>query len=221
MKQETLARPIPRTPSRELINFSRIASFVLHPLFMTSGAAFIMYKLSPAEFSTASSISFQKWFRIIVLFTILLPFVSILIFRIAGLVSNARMHQPRDRILPLLATIVFYSAAFILFSFCYNIPSLFCSLLLASSCDIILIFIVNFFYKVSVHTSAAAILISTSIILLINKKIPVVLFLSMWLVAIAVGMVRWLLGAHTMGQILLGYTIGIIMQLSVYFIFYA
>src|SRR5215469_1389639 len=109
MKQETLARPIPRTPSRELINFSRIASFVLHPLFMTSGAAFIMYKLSPA----ASSISFQKWFRIIVLFTILLPFVSILIFKIAGLVSNARMHQPRDRILPLLATIFFYSAAFI------------------------------------------------------------------------------------------------------------
>lgn len=220
MKDEVFNKPIPRTRSHALIIFSRIASFVFHPLLMTSAAAFIIYKFSSQEFSNTSS-SFKRWFAWILLFTILLPFVSIFFFKISGLISNARMHQPRDRILPLVATMIFYFAAYILFCSSENAHGLLCSLLLGSSSAIIIIFIVNFFYKVSVHTSAAAILISISMILLINKQISVALFLVIWLVAITVGIVRWLLGAHTIGQILLGYTIGIITQLSAYFIFFA
>ncbi|HEY1870673.1 MAG TPA: hypothetical protein VGG71_06410 [Chitinophagaceae bacterium] len=180
MKNEILSKPIPRTKSQALIIFSRIASFVLHPLFMTSVAAFIIYKLWPEEFSNTSLSSFQRWFDKVLLFTIFLPFASILIFRISGLVSNARMHQPHDRVLPLLATMVFYFLIYILFSLSHRTPSLVCSLLLGSSSAIIIIFVVNLFYKVSVHTSAAAILISISVILLLNEKISIFLFSLMW-----------------------------------------
>lgn len=221
MKNEILSKPIPRTRSQALIVFSRIASFVFHPLFMASLAAFIIYKLWREEFSDKSLPSFQHWFDNVLLFTILLPFASILIFRISGLVLNARMHQPRDRILPLLATMVFYFSIYILFSLSHRIPSLVCSLLLGSFSAIVIIFIVNLFYKVSVHTSAAAILISISVILLPNEKIAIFLFSMMWLVAITVGIVRWLLGAHTIGQILFGYVIGIATQFIAWFIFYA
>jgi len=37
------------------------------------------------------------------------------------------------------------------------------------------------------------------------------------LVAIIVGIVRWLLGAHTIGQILLGYVAGIFTQIGAYY----
>jgi membrane-associated phospholipid phosphatase len=36
-------------------------------------------------------------------------------------------------------------------------------------------------------------------------------------IAMVVGIIRWLLGAHTVGQILLGYAIGILTQLGAYF----
>jgi membrane-associated phospholipid phosphatase len=36
-------------------------------------------------------------------------------------------------------------------------------------------------------------------------------------IALFVGVIRWLLGAHTIGQIMLGYTIGILMQLAAHF----
>jgi hypothetical protein len=136
-----------------------------------------------------------------------------LLFRISGLISNARMHQPRDRILPLTATEVFYFVAYILFCFSTNAHGLICSLLLGSSSAIIIIFIINFFYKVSVRPSASCYFNFC--------KYDLILFLAMWLVAIVVGIVRWLLGAYTTGQILLGYAPGVIIHsLALIFIFF-
>jgi len=211
-------KPIPRTHSRVLLVFSRIATFVFHPLFMTATMAFAIYKLAPDDFSNFSFIEFKKWFVQLLLYTILLPLSLILIFRFLGLISNARMHQSRDRIPPLLATIFFYFVAYHFFISHYNFPLLFRILLLGGCCAIVIVFVVNFFYKVSVHTTAAAILPGVCIALMLNESLAVMFPLLLALViAAVVGVIRWLLGAHTVGQILLGYAIGIFTQLAAYF----
>src|SRR6266498_3659511 len=105
-------KPQPRIRSKGLIIFSRIASFIFHPLFMTAIVAFAMYKLAPDDFLSFSFTEFKKWFAQLLLYTVLLPLFFIFIFKISGLISNARMHKSRDRILPLLATIIFYFLAY-------------------------------------------------------------------------------------------------------------
>jgi hypothetical protein len=50
-----------------------------------------------------------------------------------------------------------------------------------------------------------------------SEKITITPLILALLVAIIVGMVRWLLGAHTIGQILLGYLAGIFTQLGAYY----
>jgi hypothetical protein len=213
-------KPIPRTRSERLIIFSRIASFVFHPLLMTAFVSFAMYELTPDEFSNFSFSQFKNWFPQLLLYTVVLPFLLIFIFRVSGLISNARMHQPRDRIPPLVSTIVFYFLAYNLFIARNNFPVLFKMLLLGCCCAILIVFIVNFFYKVSVHTTAAAILPGICIALILNESIGVVLPLTFaLLIAAFVGLIRWLLGAHTIGQILLGYAIGILTQVAAYFYF--
>ncbi|MFI5188206.1 MAG: hypothetical protein ACHQF0_15860 [Chitinophagales bacterium] len=211
-------KPIPRTRSKILLVFSRIATFVFHPLFMTAIMAFAIYKLAPDDFSNFSFLEFKKWFAQLLLYTVLLPFVLILLFRVSGLISNPWMRQSRDRIPPLLATIVFYFLAYNFFISHYNFPLLFKMLLLGCCGAIIIVFVVNFFYKVSVHTTAVAILPGICISLMLNESLAVVLpFLLALLVAAIVGIIRWLLGTHTIGQILLGYAIGILTQLGAYF----
>lgn len=211
-------KPIPRTRSKTLIILSRIASFIFQPLFMTALMAFAIYKLAPDDFSNFSFQEFKKWFEQLLLYTVVLPFLLILVFRVSGLISNARMHQPKDRIPPLLATIVLYLLAYKFFNSHYNFPLLFKILLLGSCCSIVLIFVVNFFYKVSVHTAAAAIVPGICIALALNESLGITLPLTLALViAMVVGIIRWLLGAHTVGQILLGYAIGILTQLGAYF----
>ena len=218
MEKNAGIKPIPRTHSKELIVFSSILSFAFHPLLMTALMAFAVYKLAPDDFSNFPFSEFKKWFSQLLLYTVLLPLIFIFIFRISGLISNATMHRSRDRIFPLLATIFFYFLAYSFFISHYNFPLLFQILLLGSCSAIIVVFVINFFYKISIHTTAAAILPGFCITLLLNESLVMILpLLLALLVAIIVGIVRWLLGAHTMGQILLGYTVGILTQLVAYY----
>ena len=55
------------------------------------------------------------------------------------------------------------------------------------------------------------------IVLMASEKITITPLILALLVAIIVGMVRWLPGAHTIGQILLGYVAGIFTQLGAYY----
>ncbi|HEV8282827.1 MAG TPA: hypothetical protein VGQ09_00880 [Chitinophagaceae bacterium] len=218
MKQQTGDKPVPRTHSKGVIVFSRIASFVFHPLFMTAIAAIALYKLVPGDFSNFSLTGFEFLFDKLLLYTILFPFLCIWLFRISGLISNARMHKARDRILPLIATMIFYFLVYGILISKYRTPPLLQSLLLGSSCAIVIIFIINIFYKVSVHTTASAILPGMAFVLLLSSRpVTILLLLVALIMAAIVGIVRWLLGAHTIGQILLGYTIGMATQIAAYF----
>ncbi len=81
-----------------------------------------------------------------------------------------------------------------------------------------MIFMVNIFVKVSMHTTAAGGMLGLVIVLMIispvNMAVP--LFIAL-LIAGLVGTARLLLGAHKRGDVWLGYLIGIIVQVAAYF----
>jgi len=209
---------IPRTKSKVLVVISRVFSFILHPLFMTLAALLVLWKVIPGQFSQISQQRFGRWIRELTLYTVLLPLVSILLFRVSGLISNALMHRPKDRSFPLVATMIFYCLAYWAFRYQHHGPRAIQSLLLGSASAIVIIFFVNLIYKVSVHTAGAAILPGILLAHVLNNEVSSIAPLSMAiLVALFVGIIRWLLGAHTLGQIILGYTIGILTQLGAYF----
>jgi hypothetical protein len=215
MKQHSGGKPQPRTQSRILVVFSRIGSFIFHPFFMITIAAFALYKFVPSSFPDYSSHAINMFFINLALFTIVFPFLSVVLFRRLHLISDTKMHERKDRIYPLLTALIFYTSAYWFLT--KGMPLLIHSLLLGSCLSIFLLFIVTNFYKVSVHTTAAAILPGVCMVLLAGdeKVLTPLLFASV--AAIIVGIVRWLLGAHTIGQILLGYLTGIFTQLGAYY----
>jgi hypothetical protein len=215
MKPHRLRKPQPRTRSKGLVLFSRIASFVCHPLFMTAIAAFFIYKLVPLSFQNYSSSAVKIFIEKLAMFTILFPFLCVFLFRKLDLVSDTKMHEPKDRLYPLLAALVFYTLAYWLLA--GSLPLFIHSLLFGSCLSIFILFIVTNFYKMSVHTTSAAILPGICIILIISGKITIAPLIVASLIAIIVGVVRWLLGAHTIGQILLGYVTGIFTQIGAFY----
>ena len=219
MSQKASDNPIPRTRSRALIVISQVASIILHPLFMTTVVALLLDTFLRPDFAISSSNEFGKWMVQLFLYTVVLPFGAIFTFKITGLISNAKMHKPRDRVLPLMATFLFYFLAYELIAVRHTVRGLMPSLLLGSCCAIAIMLVVNFFYKVSVHTTAAAILAGICIVLAIRTTtVPGPLLALAAVVAIVAGAIRWFLGSHTIGQILLGYTVGIFSQVAAYFI---
>jgi hypothetical protein len=148
-------------------------------------------------------------------FTVLLPFLAVFLFRKLNLISDTKMHEASDRIYPLLTALVFYTTAYWLLA--RTLPVFIHSLLFGSCLSIFILFIITNFYKISVHTTAAAILPGVCVVLMLSGKTTMVPLLFASLIAIIVGIVRWLLGAHTIGQILLGYLTGIFTQLGAYY----
>jgi hypothetical protein len=210
-------QPIPRTRSWVLLIFSRVSSFIFHPLFIPVIMTWVLYKAVPQFFSTIPPAEFRRWICILALTIILLPFLVIGLLRVFRLISNARMHNPRDRVLPLVGTLIFYAWAFYFFTERVTAPLLLRSLLLGSCLSIVIIFFINIYYKVSIHTTAAAIMPGILIVLLAtDPQSIIVAFVLAVMAALLVGIVRWLLGAHTPGQIILGYIIGISMQVAAY-----
>jgi membrane-associated phospholipid phosphatase len=100
-----------------------------------------------------------------------------------------------------------------------GLPVIMKSLLLGSCFSIAMILLINFFYKVSVHTAAAVILTGVTIVLnvALRRATPLLLPLALF-IAVLVGMIRWFLGAHTLGQILLGYLVGVLCQVGGFFL---
>ena len=213
MNQNPSDKPLPRTRSKPIIVFSEIASLVFHPLFMTAITAVILYRMKPDVWPN------KNWLGSLILCTIVLPFAAIFLFKITGVISNARMHTPKDRVFPLAATLVFYFVAFKILGSWYHLPVVMKSLLLGSCFSIAMILVINFFYKVSVHTTSAVILTGVTIVLNVALKwtTPLLLPFAVF-IGVLVGIIRWSLGAHTLGQILLGYVVGIFSQVAGFFL---
>src|ERR1044072_6976954 len=112
MKRRPAKKPQLRTRSKKLIIFSRIASFVFHPFFMTTIGAFLIYKLVPLSFQNYASHAVKIFMEKLAMFTILLPFLSVFLFRKLNLISDTKMHEPTDRIYPLLAALVCYTLTY-------------------------------------------------------------------------------------------------------------
>ena len=215
MKRHRSTGAQPRTRLKWLIVSSRIASFVFHPFFMTTVAAVLIYKLGPTSFHNYLSDTMKFLMAKLVLLTIIFPFLSVLLFRRFGLISDTKMHKPGDRIYPLLTALAFYTLAY--WSLPSTVPVFIHSLLFGSCLSIFILLLITGFYKMSVHTTAAAIPVGVCIVLMANVKLTIVALIFASLVAIIVGIVRWLLGAHTIGQILLGYVAGIFTQIGAYY----
>jgi hypothetical protein len=217
--QEVNIKPIPRTNSKALRSFSSIASFIFHPLLIVTYVTIALYNIDANGFSIAGENQFLKWAGIVLLATVFFPFLAILILRLTGLISDAFMRAPKDRILPLTGTLIFYIWAFYFFEHKDSAPLLLKSLLLGAIFSIILDFFINFFYKVSIHTTAAGMMPGNILaFMIIHPSMPVYVLIIAILAAVLVGLIRWWLGAHTWAQILLGYSIGISMQLMAYLI---
>jgi len=214
-QQQTLPTPAQPKPLRIL---AEVISFICHPVFMPLVMAFVVYKIYPAGFTGIPNKTLGQWFLNIGYNTIFIPLFGILIMKPLGFIGSYKMQTARERTIPLLLTMTFYFwVSHVFNSMPDHVPLAWKVLLLGNFWGIILIFLVNIFTKISMHTAAAGSMVGIIIVLMlcspVNMLVP--LFVS-FVVAGIIGTARMVLGAHQRGDIWLGYIIGILVQLGAY-----
>jgi len=206
--------PVSQQP-KALRTLATIVSYILHPVFMPTVMTLVLYYLSPVSFIGV------KHFGILLfsvgLITLFFPLVSILLMKGLGFVDSIQLHSAKDRIIPMIATMIFYFWACHVYDNVPGTPLILQVLLLGAFWGVIILFMLNIFVKVSLHTAGAGGMIGVLIVLLIISPVNMVvpLFVAIVIAGI-IGTARLILGAHARGEIWLGYIVGVLVQLAAY-----
>jgi hypothetical protein len=206
-----------RTRSRFIRGVAMLISYIFHPAFMPTVMTLALYKLAAVGFAGVPLKQLGIWVAIVVQMTLLYPVFIVFLLKGIGFVRSIHLEDPKERIIPLLLTMIFYFWAYLVFK---NIdaPFLLKVLMLGNFWGIIVLFMVSIFFKISMHAMAAGGMLGIIIVLMvispINMAIP--LFIGLFIAGL-VGTSRLILNAHKNGEIWLGYILGILVMVAAYF----
>jgi hypothetical protein len=219
MSEEKEAAVVQCSRSKPLRLLAKVVSYVFHPVFMPGAMAYILYMLTAdTEFAGIPKGSFYRWLAMIVLNTAFFPLFTVALLKGLGFIKSIHMTEQKDRIIPLIACMIFYFwANFVIGNPLSGAPLILHTLTLGSFWGIIVVFLVGIFYKVSMHAAAAGGMLGILLVLMFISPVNMVMPLFIGLIiAGIIGTARMILGAHRIWEIWLGYFIGIAVQVAAY-----
>lgn len=217
-----------------IVFLSRLLSVVFHPLLMATYILLILLMVDPYIFGYNSLDQATYLFIIVVVFSFVLPLVSVFLMKQLGFVNSMSLTSKNERIAPIIITAIFYLWLMANTTGSNVFPSIYSQFLLGSIISIFTLLLFNSFFKVSLHTAGVGGILMMVIIIVTSysgTEIPIVFFenyktttkLPMigFFVVLAglIGTARLVLNAHTPKEIYLGYSIGAISIFTGYHIY--
>lgn len=215
----------PATPLESALRFPMIIrwgahlfSFIFHPLFIPLIATWFLAYIQPGYFTGISPhnkflVMLQVGFN-----TIFYPALTILLLKALGFIKSIFLKTQRERIVPYIASNIFYFWMFLVFKNQPEIPVILTAFMfgvfLASSAGLL----ANIYFKVSMHALGAGALCGL-ILIIIFFGFSYANFLMSMLVFIITGLVctsRMIVSDHKPIEIYSGLIIGVLCQLIAY-----
>jgi membrane-associated phospholipid phosphatase len=190
------------------LRFARILSYLLHPAFMPTLSVLLILLLPGIVNFKVNSDTLLLISAVVFFNTAVMPILTSYILLRFRFISSLEMQDPKERILPYFATIIYYIFTYTLVSKA-QIFWFLETMQLGAIIALTITLVVTNFWKISAHmvgigglTGSLAGFYSTNAIAL-EKEISVLILLSGVL-----GTARLLVKAHTPGQIYAGWFLG-------------
>ncbi len=196
---------------------AKIVSIVFHPVVIPTLGMLLL--LNSGFYFSMLSWEAKRFVLLVVFFTTaILPMLTVSILALNQR-FDINMNKSTDRIIPALAASVFYYLGFVLLGRVSIFPVL-KLFMLASILVIVVILLISFKWKISIHMAAIGSLAGTFFALSFRKGMnPVYAILIIILVSGLIGTARLALQKHDIWQILAGYVLGfLILYGVVYFL---
>ncbi len=197
---------------------AQFISYIFHPLLMPTYGLALLFKIKTYFFFAIPHDAKIAIVVIVFLNTALMPALFFLFLKFRKVISNLKMENKNERIIPFIVTAIFYYGTYYILRK-FNLPPLVYYLIFGSFSLIIISLIINFWWKISIHTLAIGGLtgayISIGFYLSLNFILPVALFV---LLAGSIGFARLKLLAHTPAQVYAGFLTGALFMGSLFYV---
>lgn len=186
-------------------------------MMMVTYAAVIYFFFIPTDFGYIDSSIPLKILGLLFISTVVLPIAALLLMVRIGKVENVQMDQQKERNWPLLqSAIIYFGAYYVVHS---RVVPIFIQLfLLGAIIGIVISLLINLRWKISLHMIGIGGLCGgiSAIMFLLNAGNPMLLSIC-FIIAGLLGTVRLFLQAHTLTQILAGFTTGFLVEFLLLF----
>jgi len=193
--------------ARPLDILAKVISVIFHPLFMPLYGMIIIFT-APTLFSYIPFNVKKILLFVIATNNILVPLSLMPFFRYRNIIRSWNIETRKERIIPLLSVSFFYSVtSYIIFRL--QIPLFIKSFIFATALLAIAVSIINFWWKISLHSVGAGALAGLVIALSVNMMIPLTWFLIP--VLIIAGLIlssRLRLETHNPPEVYIGFLSG-------------
>ncbi|MHA7055922.1 hypothetical protein ACWGOQ_0001785 [Aquimarina sp. M1] len=187
-------------------------SYIFHPLLMPIAGSIIYFVTAPRFIP--ENIILAKIFGLVVV-TILIPIVLYFFLRTTGLITSIHLEDVKQRKIPLLFQSLLLLVVIKMIVDAYNYPELYFFFLGALLSSLSAIFIVFFGIKASLHMMGSGAVTMFTIALSIHFEINLILLIAAMIVANGlVASSRLHYKAHTNLELILGFLVGVIPQLT-------
>jgi len=189
--------------------FARIISVVFHPLFMPIYGLLIIFS-APTLFGYLPFQVKKLLLLIVVINNVMLPFSLMPFFIHRNIISTWTIENRRERVIPLILTTILYSVtSFIIFRL--PIPLFLKTFIFSTFFLSIIVTVINFWWKISLHSVASGAIIALVLILSFKMFTPLTGYLI--ISVISGGLVlssRLRLNYHNPLQVWIGFLAGFV-----------
>jgi hypothetical protein len=191
---------------------ARFLSFILHPVVMPTYALILIFSLNKYLNYTTTFSTKLALFTVIIFNTLIMPiFISYLLMK-RGYIKSFYMEERHERSVPFIIQAALMMIAYYMLTQ-IPLPRLFYLLILGAIAAIIIVVLVNFRWKISIHMvgigGITGMLFGISSLLFLDLRIPIIISI---LIAGYLGTARLRMGAHQPSQIYAGYLVGFVCE---------
>jgi len=184
-----------------------LVSVIFHPLLMPLYG--ILFLLTAPTFLRYLPVEVKQLLVIVIVINnVMIPVGLLMFFRYRNLISSYRIDDRNERVMPLLTTAILYcTTSFIIFRF--QIPFFLKSFIFATSVVAIILSMINFWWKISIHSAGAGAMTATILILSFKMQTDLLWYLvAIILLSGAILASRLKLNTHEPSQVWAGFATG-------------
>jgi membrane-associated phospholipid phosphatase len=190
------------------IAWARLVSALLNPLLMPAYAFLLLFSFQ-AYFSFIIPLQAKMLILLVLIVnTALLPLISLLVLKRMGMITSLNLEKREDRLYPLLlGTVLLYLSWILLRKL--NLPGIYSTFLFGATLLTLLILLISWKYKISMHTASAGGVLGMLLGLHIQAYVSIIPLISLcFFLSGLIGSARLILRAHTPAQVYSGFLLG-------------
>ena len=188
-------------------------SWVFHPLFIGLYMCLYIVYLQPDYFIGVSKFTKLQTILIYVVNSIFFPLISVLLCKALGFIDSIYLNTRKDRILLYTICMIYFFWNFYVFRNKSATPPIIATMALGIFLAIVLAFIANIYFKISMHAIGVGGMIGFFTVLLYASPAFVSLPLAVAILIAGITCTsRLLIADHNMADIFLGFIAGFISQ---------